>query len=60
MEQIIKLDKEDIKKIIVEKFNVSEEVIKVATEKVYRGYGPNEYAVEEPCVTILIKSGVKL
>lgn len=52
MEQIIKLDEEDIRALVAKEFNVEEEKVFFCFKKVIRGCGINEYEDLEICVTV--------
>lgn len=53
MEQIIKLNSNDIAHLIAKEFNAKDEQVSVYLEKVYRGYGLGEH--EEYVVAATIR-----
>lgn len=52
MEQIIKLDREDIRRLIAKEFDVKVDQVSVSIEKTYKGYGIYEHLDYDVCVTI--------
>lgn len=48
----LKLTKEEIERIIAERFKVPVESVRAATEEVWKGYGVAEHPEHEPVVRV--------